>query len=241
MKSPREPDIPVTIHTNDYGGKYYILSNIKYHISFPLTYALSHKRDTGPENCNNCASFGIIGNNIFLGYCANCAEEYNYSRGIGLNDNGVEFVRNDNSTYASANMEYDGKFIIFNKENEIQNSIYNTYLKGTTQEELLRQFPVSTSEYDESDGKEFTSCRCISSVNSYQSSVPDLYEQKKRELTEDYKRAVCEAYNLHIEDWDCNFDRPCILNNFYGRQKEAEEYEELQIDSIEQSDSKRTR
>lgn len=136
--------VNISIHTNDYGGKYYTLNKVNYHISFPLTYALSHKSDTGPKNCNNCAYFASIGSNkVFLGYCGNCAGEYDYSRGLGLDENGIEFPGFERSTYIRANTNYDEEFIPFNKENVSKNSIYNTYLKDTTREELLKQFPTT--------------------------------------------------------------------------------------------------
>ena len=143
MNSSNET-ISMTIHTNEYGGKYYILNGVKYHISFPLPYALSHKRGTGPEECGNCADFGSIGfNKVFLGYCGNCAGDYDYSCGLGLDENGIEFPGFERSSYIRANTNYDDEFIPFNKENVSKNSIYNTYLKDTTREELLKQFPTT--------------------------------------------------------------------------------------------------
>ena len=146
--------VNISIHTNEYGGKYYILNDIKYHISFPLHYALSHKRGTGPKDCGNCAHFGSIGsNNIFLGYCSNCSSAYDYyERGIGLDENGKESQGKDIVIHVYK-YGYDSVFDPFSEEEIKRNSIYNTYLKDTTREELLKQFPMAdvSENYDAKD------------------------------------------------------------------------------------------
>jgi hypothetical protein len=61
-----------------------------YHPKFPEEWAENHEELTGPEQCLNCAEYGTI-NNIFIGYCANCAHFiYNGIRGRGFIDNGIE-------------------------------------------------------------------------------------------------------------------------------------------------------
>ena len=80
-----------------------------YHPKFPEEWAENHEEGTGPEQCCNCAEYGTI-NNIFIGYCANCAHYiYNGTRGRGFIDNGIE-----------------------NNEIEVikYESIFNTYLKN---------------------------------------------------------------------------------------------------------------
>ena len=135
--------VNISIHTNEYGGKYYILNGIKYHISFPLSYALSHKRGTGPEDCGNCAHFGSISSNkVFLGYCSNCSVSYDYERGIGLDENGKESQGKDIVIHVYK-YGFDSVFTPFSEEEIKRNSIYNTYLKDTTREELLKQFPTA--------------------------------------------------------------------------------------------------
>jgi hypothetical protein len=62
----------------------YSYDNELYHITFPEEWATSHKTDTGPKECRNCALFGSFGGHFFA-YCANCAEfEYNFTRGPGM-------------------------------------------------------------------------------------------------------------------------------------------------------------
>ena len=144
----------LTIYITETGGKYYKFNNgdHKYHISFPIEYALSHMPGTGPEECDNCTYYGNIGDdNVFLGYCGNCAQEYDYSRGLGLNCNGKEFPGYERVNYIHKDNDaiYEDNFIPFNTENVSQKSIYNTYLKHIRREELLEQFPKSSEDKPE--------------------------------------------------------------------------------------------
>ena len=83
--------------------------NGTYHPKFPKKWAENHEEGTGPEQCCNCFEYGTI-NNIFIGYCANCAHyTYNGMRGRGFIDIGIE-----------------------NNEIEVMSyeSVFNTYLKN---------------------------------------------------------------------------------------------------------------
>lgn len=63
-----------------------------YHKNFPENWATSHKPDTGPKECSNCACFGCIGG-YFFAYCANCAHyEYDFQRGPGMYIDYTELV-----------------------------------------------------------------------------------------------------------------------------------------------------
>jgi hypothetical protein len=87
-----------------------------YHSKFPEEWAENHEDETGPEECLNCALYGTI-NNIFIGYCANCAHYiYNGTRGRDFIDNGIE---NDEIEV----MKYE--------------SIFDTYLKGVNIKSLM--------------------------------------------------------------------------------------------------------
>uniref|UniRef100_A0A6C0HR66 Uncharacterized protein n=1 Tax=viral metagenome TaxID=1070528 RepID=A0A6C0HR66_9ZZZZ len=73
-------------------GEYYVVAGIKYDCHFPQEWATNHKEFqqevpfedyillTGPENCENCAFYGML-RGVFVGYCRNCAREYNFERG----------------------------------------------------------------------------------------------------------------------------------------------------------------
>lgn len=69
--------------------KYYVVDDVKYHLRFPIDWALNHKKFqegdneiyTGPVECKNCAIHGSI-RGVFIGYCRNCLQYYN-----DLNDN----------------------------------------------------------------------------------------------------------------------------------------------------------
>jgi hypothetical protein len=66
--------------------KYYLVDGVKYHMRFPLEWALNHLRFhntrnvispivTGPKGCPNCAYFGLH-DGMFMGYCLNCLTQY---------------------------------------------------------------------------------------------------------------------------------------------------------------------
>jgi hypothetical protein len=120
-----------------YQGKY-LLNEFWYHENFPLEWAKHHEEETGPSNCNNCAYFGSI-NGIFIGYCCNCADYvYNFERGRGFIDIGVEDIADDSMNHASA---------------------FDTYLKGVDIEAIEPVIDESNynnemdigNEYDEYD------------------------------------------------------------------------------------------
>ena len=78
---------------------------------------------------------------MFLGYCTHCSVEYNYERGIGLDENGKE-TRGNDIVFHVYKYGYDYVHEPFSEEEIKRNSIYNTYLKDTTHEELLQKFPT---------------------------------------------------------------------------------------------------
>ena len=75
-------------------GDYYVIGDIKYDAHFPEEWAKDHKdfpqgspyedylACTGPEKCENCAFYGSL-RGVFVGYCSNCARDYDFSRGKG--------------------------------------------------------------------------------------------------------------------------------------------------------------
>lgn len=75
-------------------GEYYVINGIKYDVHFPKEWANDHKDFlqefpydnylalTGPEKCLNCEFYGSF-QGVFVGYCMNCAREYNFERGKG--------------------------------------------------------------------------------------------------------------------------------------------------------------
>jgi hypothetical protein len=72
-----------------------------YHPLFPNDWASSHEHGTGPEQCNNCATYGSY-DGQFIGYCANCAiYVYHGSRGRGFVDEGTELVNDETRQWIS--------------------------------------------------------------------------------------------------------------------------------------------
>lgn len=63
---------------------YYEYEGQNYAPSFPIDWASDHMPNTGPGECKNCKYFGSW-ENIFMGYCANCANYiYEGERGKGF-------------------------------------------------------------------------------------------------------------------------------------------------------------
>ena len=94
---------------------YYSYNEELYAPTFPLEWAQTHKEESGPNNCLNCAYFGMW-NGVFIGYCANCACYcYNYERGNGFIDLKVE---------------------LSNEDTKIENSVFETYLKDINLNEI---------------------------------------------------------------------------------------------------------
>ena len=64
-------------------GKFYKMNDIKFHIRFPLDYALNldpEQKGCGPEKCGNCLFYGSI-RGVFVGYCQNCISKFQNTRG----------------------------------------------------------------------------------------------------------------------------------------------------------------
>lgn len=113
---------------------------IYYDIHFPLKWVIhqktmvtyygdpmvTHHGDTmvlgpGKHGCNNCKYFGYY-NGVFIGYCLNCAEAFEYKRGNGMLEPGLEL---------------DETMVAFDLTNyKKENSMWNTYLKDVSLNEI---------------------------------------------------------------------------------------------------------
>ena len=128
-------NINIEILQGSYGKFYRILYNncdlltINYDIHFPLAWSLFKNSfiingeiyNTGPNFCKNCQFFGFH-NGVFLGYCMNCAEVFNFTRGNGMTD---------------LYKEVDENMVAFDLTNyKKENSIWNTYLKNISLNEI---------------------------------------------------------------------------------------------------------
>ena len=105
------------IHTN--GDNFYVFNGIAYDNHFPLEWAINPKKmdqdfTCDPSDCKNCLNYGSY-NGVFIGYCANCAAEYNYQRGNGFIDYVEEF-------------KHEGFYD--------ENSVWQTYLKYVNLDEI---------------------------------------------------------------------------------------------------------
>jgi len=80
-------------------------NDVMYVDTFPEDWAKSHLPETGPVECLNCQTYGVI-EDVFYGYCANCADYcYAGSRGKGYIDKGV--FDGENDTDACVDVTYD--------------------------------------------------------------------------------------------------------------------------------------
>ena len=72
---------------------YKMYEGFKYHLNFPDEWILNELPETG-RKCANCVGYRQDGKamwrGIILGYCCNCATEYEGSRCIGFYGHGVE-------------------------------------------------------------------------------------------------------------------------------------------------------
>jgi hypothetical protein len=89
------------------GGRlFYIAENVCYDISFPLDWAANHiwfnglNHLCGPSiedyGCKNCSDHGSV-NGVFISYCSNCADTYEYGgydRGCGVlfQDDSIDII-----------------------------------------------------------------------------------------------------------------------------------------------------
>jgi hypothetical protein len=67
------------IFTGDLNN-YYSYDGELYTGSFPYAWAKMHIAGTGPKECDHCKLCGFY-NGVFIGYCANCASQYDNVRG----------------------------------------------------------------------------------------------------------------------------------------------------------------
>ena len=87
-------------------GDHYLYDEQWYFHKFPVEWAKTHIRHTGPKECMNCARNGTLHDRtVFVGYCTTCAEHaYRWTRGHGFDGDGQEkhLLRSDSpSAFAS--------------------------------------------------------------------------------------------------------------------------------------------
>ena len=106
----------VRYHYRNNKSIYYSYDDELYASTFPEEWSENHLDGSGPKDCDNCAFYGSW-NGVFIGYCCNCAREYNYTRGHGFISCGEENI--------IADPEY-GTSIGYSEST----SAFGTYLKG---------------------------------------------------------------------------------------------------------------
>ena len=121
ISSDLDVDYPYDTIEYPEGKDYKTYRGFRYHLNFPDAWILDEKEDTG-RSCANCvgAHCPLTGlpdmtgfamwRGVILGYCANCAEyDYQYERGPGFYEHGVEMQDNENSVILSAFDMYLGE------------------------------------------------------------------------------------------------------------------------------------
>lgn len=167
-------------------GKYYCIQDddddentklfpIYYDINFPLGWVMDEEYyyidttpyTTGPIDCIYCKEYGFY-NGVFIGYCNNCAEKFDYRRGNGFVICPHVEPAQECTKYLmlkSYNDDDEDNFEIISRE--IEKSIWKTYLKGITlndigdtklaeDRELYKDLPdlISYSDSDEENQEE---------------------------------------------------------------------------------------
>jgi hypothetical protein len=170
-------------------GKYYHIEDddddedsklfpLNYDIHFPLDWVMDEKyyyenyftksnNSTGPIYCNDCKDYGFY-NGVFIGYCNNCAEKFDYKRGNGFIICPHVEPAKECTKYLMLKLDNDdddGDFEILSRQKE--NSIWDTYLKGISfneigdttlaeERELYKDMPplISYSDSDEDNKNE---------------------------------------------------------------------------------------
>ena len=108
-------------------GKYYMYNGYRYDIHFPLAWALdSSIHNCGPEVCSNCDKYCYV-NNVFVGYCWNCAAVFNDTRGCAAFNTAV---------YKSNGGLLSGELILFKDYSVKAINDLVPYMKGIKVEEI---------------------------------------------------------------------------------------------------------
>ena len=66
-----------------------LFKHSKYADYFPSFFSESHIDGTGPDDCYDCISDGVV-DGVFMGYCKTCATRYKGYRGPGMTDCSVD-------------------------------------------------------------------------------------------------------------------------------------------------------
>jgi hypothetical protein len=137
-----EKSIPIVKNID---SQTYTCENQKYFIYFPYEWVLNMQPGSGPKHCKNCKLHGIV-DNMFLGYCMDCANYiYDFTRGHGFLW-GIEQI-DMNHKESSANFTYlkytsastvENKFDIprFTPVNKVIHKIMESSMNSENRSEL---------------------------------------------------------------------------------------------------------
>jgi len=153
------------VYTN--GDNFYVFKGITYDRHFPVEWAMNPREldddfSCCPTDCLNCLDYGSY-NGVFIGYCANCAQVYDYQRGNGFIHSGIE---------------EEGEGV------DEKNSVWNTYLKEVSlnkigflpKEEGGERFQMNGQEEEEDEDKiPWINCE-INDSDEYEEEEEEKFE-----------------------------------------------------------------
>jgi len=118
--------------------QYYIYDDELYCLTFPEEWATNHAPNTGPNECDMCKHLGSW-NGVFIGYCVECAEVYEFNRGVGFVEIGKQ---NTYEHYYMQQKQQKNKkiptpiSITINKNTFVEKNAFNTYLKNINPDDV---------------------------------------------------------------------------------------------------------
>jgi len=173
-------------------GKYKTFGDFKYHLNFPDEWILNEKPDTGRQ-CWNCV--GKYDNKgyamwrgIVLGYCSNCAEDYEGERGRGFYSFGVEY--NGNHHFPSAFDLYLGPIDFENYGDFADN-------EDDTMKNRLKYLNEHTADYKEDDDGKYED------MNLWELTQELLSSALARQQEDEYYETEEEYYSDEDDFGEC--------------------------------------
>jgi hypothetical protein len=242
------------IEDNTEENKLHPLPTINYDIHFPLYWIFDEKtyyddeaepQLTGPINCKYCRLYGHY-KGAFIGYCARCAEQFNWLRGCGFLIAPDQEPGKEIKTYLKTTCHGDTFILDHNKED----SMWETYLKGITLDKIgdehieSNYYNLKNLEKEKENDNNFKY-----NYNNFIKEMEEIIKEQEKEEEEEYELykdlpdLISENNSDSDLDNECwkNFDEQNERDDFeYERLKEMEEYE-LQKEMYEEEERERER
>ena len=110
--------------------------SFEYHSRCPYR---KHDKDTGPDQCRNCAFHGMDKDRMWVGYCMNCATyKYHLRRGLGFSHGEECNIEECMGIFQEEDINDIKRKIPYNTKNPkyddylcIERILNNTYIRAT--------------------------------------------------------------------------------------------------------------